>query len=362
MNLTLAFIVLFSSFAIVFLLIPELVFLANKKKLNFTAKEESNGFRKRKISSLGGVAIFISIRVTQLLFFDIPNFPDNFFIASLFILFITGLNDDLAGSHPISRLVIQLVAALIIIYPEQFYLLTLNGFLGIDTLNPIISIFLTCLFIIGTINAYNLIDGIDGLAGSLGIVGSFFFTFLFYLQGDVGLMFFSICLTGSLIGFLCFNISPAKIFLGDSGSYVIGFSFSILSIKLINEVSLSSFQIGAFKITSALSIISAIIIIPVYDTLRVFTLRLLQKKSPFKGDYNHLHHILLRIGFSHRQVMLIFSFLTIVFFCLSVLMQSLGPTLTIIIFFVLMMGFNWIILFFQKELKTTIINPPYVEY
>jgi len=351
MNFNLAFIVLLSSFTIAFILIPEIINLAKKKKLNFSAKDENSGLNKRQISNLGGVAIFISLRVTQLLFFDIPNFPNNFFIASLFILFLTGLNDDLAGSHPISRLFFQVFAALVFIYPDQFFIKSLEGIFNIETLNPIFGIVLTTLFIVGTINAFNLIDGVDGLAGTLGVLGSIFFSYLFYISGNIGLTLFSLSLLGSCIGFLYYNISPAKIFLGDSGAYIIGFTFSILSIKLINDINLSAIQIANMKISSAFSIISAIIMVPVYDSFRLFLLRLYRKKSPFKGDYNHLHHILQRLGFSHKQIMLTFSLLTSMLFVMSVLLQDFGAFFSIAILLIMMIVFNVLIYYFQLRLN-----------
>jgi UDP-N-acetylmuramyl pentapeptide phosphotransferase/UDP-N-acetylglucosamine-1-phosphate transferase len=352
MNFNLFFIVFLSSFSTAFILLPQIIKLANKKKLNFIAKDEATGLNGRQISNLGGVAIFISIRVTQLLFFDIPNFPYNYFIASLSILFLIGLNDDLIDSSPLSRFFFQALAALVFIYSDQFFIKSLEGIFFIGTFHPIFSVLLTLLFIMGTINAYNLIDGVDGLAGSLGVVGSLFFTFLFFLIGDIGLTLLSLSLLGGCMAFLCFNISPAKIFLGDSGAYIIGFTFSVLSIKLINVVSVSPLQLFNFKISSAFSIISAIIMIPVYDSLRVFIIRLYQKKSPFKGDHNHLHHILLRLGFSHLQIMLTLSLITLILFFVSLLLQPLGSTISIAILFAIMIGFNLMVNLFQNRFKT----------
>lgn len=343
--------VLFSSFIIAFLTIPTLVNLAVKKNLNNSAKPVLNGLSKRRISNLGGVAIFVAFSITQSIFIEIPNFPFNYFTATLLFLFLVGLNDDLVGVRPINRLFAQFIASIIIVYFGGLYFSSFEGKFSIETFDLLLGLILSTLFIVGTINAYNLIDGVDGLAGSLGVVGSIFFSYLFYLSGDQGLMLFSLTFLGSLAGFLYFNISPAKIFLGDSGAYIIGFTFSIISIKLIEEVSLSPIQIASYEITSAYSVISAIIMVPVYDTLRLFTLRLYQNKNPFKGDYNHLHHILQRIGFSHKWITITFSLITVILFVSSVILQPFGSTLSIAILLLMMLGFNLVIYLSHNRYK-----------
>lgn len=332
--------VLISSFLISFLSIPSIMHLAAKKNLYGRAKPVLNGLSKRQISSLGGIAIFIALRITHSIFIDIPNFPVNYYIAALFILFLVGLNDDLTGVKPLNRLLAQFIVSLIIIFPGELYFNNLDQLLGNLVLNPIVIKLGTALFIVGLINAYNLIDGIDGLAGLLGALGSIIFAYLFFRSGNTQLALFCLSLFGALLGFLVYNISPAKIFMGDSGAYIIGFTFALLSIELINQVQQSPINLAGIQIKSAFGIVAAITIIPVFDGLRVFTLRLLTKAHPFKGDNNHIHHRLLKIGLTHTEIALSLSLTTLAFCILSLSLQHLNPFIQLSILFGLTLLLN----------------------
>lgn len=332
--------VLISSFLISFLTIPSIIHLAAKKNLYGRAKPVLKGLSRRQISSLGGIAIFVSLRITHSIFIDIPNFPVNYYIAALFILFLVGLNDDLTGVKPLSRLLAQFIVTLIIIYPGELYFNNLSQLLGTLALNPIVTKLGTALFIVGLINAYNLIDGIDGLAGLLGAIGSFIFAYLFYLSGNTPLALFCLSLFGALLGFLAYNISPAKIFMGDSGAYIIGFTFAILSIELINQVQQSPITLAGIQLKSAFGIVAAITIIPVFDGLRVFTLRLFTQAHPFKGDNNHIHHRLLKMGLTHTEIALSLSLTTLALCILSLSLQHLNPLTQLSILFSLTLLLN----------------------
>ena len=316
--------VLISSFLISMLTLPSIIHLAAKKNLYGRAKPVLKGLNRRQISSLGGIAIFVSLRLTHSIFIDIPNFPVNYFIAALFIIFLVGLNDDLTGVKPLSRLLAQSIVAFIIIYPGQLYFNNLNQLIGDLAINPVIIKLGTAVFIVGLINAYNLIDGIDGLAGLLGALGSIIFAYLFFRSGNTPLELFCLSLFGALLGFLVYNISPAKIFMGDSGAYIIGFTFAVLSIELINQVQQSPITLAGIQLKSAFGLVAAITIIPVFDGLRVFTLRLFNKTNPFKGDNNHIHHRLLKMGLTHNEIALSLTLSTLSLCILSLSLQQLS--------------------------------------
>ena len=343
------------SFLITFLSIPSIILVALKRNLYQTVKPVLNGLQKRNVSNLGGVAIFIAIRITQSLFIDIPNFPVNYVTGSLFILFLVGLNDDLTGVRPISRLMAQILVALIIVFPGQFYFNNLGDFLGIQSTDPLLASLLTMLFIISLVNAYNLIDGIDGLAGTIGAIGSFTFACLFHLSGNDGLAMLCLALFGALVGFLVFNSSPAKIFMGDSGAYIIGFLFSLFSIKLINQLHQAPIYLNGISINSAYGIVAAISILPVFDMARVFFLRLYKKTHPFKGDNNHIHHRLLKMGLTHTQITLALASYTLALILISISLQSLSPIVQLFILLSITLLLNLIFFVtYQKKMNSMV--------
>jgi UDP-GlcNAc:undecaprenyl-phosphate/decaprenyl-phosphate GlcNAc-1-phosphate transferase len=203
-------------------------------------------------------------------------------------------------------------------------IISLGGMFGFDVLSYVFSIALSVFAIVGIVNAFNLIDGIDGLAGSLGLIISVTFAFLFYCAGDTGWAFIAAALAGATAGFLIYNVSPARIFMGDSGSLMLGFFAAIMSIHLINISVKSPIDIGFTYITSAPALTAALLVIPVFDTLRVFTIRLIRNQSPFKADNNHLHHRLLSLGLNHLQATGILAGITIIFICFALYLQDIG--------------------------------------
>ncbi|MCF8318974.1 MAG: undecaprenyl/decaprenyl-phosphate alpha-N-acetylglucosaminyl 1-phosphate transferase [Sphingobacteriaceae bacterium] len=317
--------VLICSFLIVVFTTPAVIQLASKRGLHGRSKPVLKGLKRRQISSLGGIAIFISFRISQAIFIEVPDFPTNFFIVSLFILFLVGLNDDLTGISPISRLFAQIFVSLIIVLPGNFYFTSLDQLFGIYALDPIFSKIITTLFIVAIINAYNLIDGIDGLAGLLGTLGAFCFSYLFFVSGNIPLALLSIALAGALLGFLIFNFSPAKIFMGDSGAYIIGFTFAVLSVALSNYTKANPMYFFGFTVKSSFGLIAAILLIPVVDCLRVIISRIIRKVHPFVGDNNHIHHRMIRSGLSHRQSSLILFSVNFMFFLIAFGIQNLAP-------------------------------------
>lgn len=353
--------ILIISFFITYLSIPSIILLAIKRNLFQTVKPVLNSHSKRAISNLGGVAIFIAIRITQSLFIDIPNFPVKYVTASLFILFLVGLNDDLTGVRPISRLLAQIIVAIIIVFPGGLYISSFEDILGLQSIEPLVAQILTMIFIIGLVNAYNLIDGIDGLAGTLGILGSFTFACLFHLSGNDGLAMLALALFGALLGFLRYNISPAKIFMGDSGAYIIGYLFALFSVQLINQVHTEPIYFNGIYLKSAYGVVAAISIVPVFDSARVFFLRLYHKTHPFKGDNNHIHHRLLKMGLSASQIALMLGSFTLVLILTALSLQGLAAIYQVFIVFSITLLLNIATHFIQtkniKFLKHTGSNP-----
>jgi UDP-N-acetylmuramyl pentapeptide phosphotransferase/UDP-N-acetylglucosamine-1-phosphate transferase len=189
---------------------------------------------------------------------------------------------------PKKKLFIQIAASGLLIILGEMRISHFYGVLGISEIPYVISVLFTTFIFISVINAINLIDGIDGLAGTVGLLASITFGYLFFQLQLFALSTLAFSLAGSLIGFLRFNWSiKNKIFMGDTGSLILGFLLSFFAVKYIIFNSSYKFnpQLGA----DAPILMIILLLIPLFDTLRMFSIRLLANKSPFKGDRNHLH-------------------------------------------------------------------------
>lgn len=290
--------------------------------------------RKRKIHAIstptvGGVAIFACFVVTFCLFAPVTNVITGnefrYLMACLIILFYVGLKDDITGLSALKKLIIHLLVGYVLVYLADIRIYDMGGIFGINRLPDPVSYALSIFVYIVIINAMNLIDGIDGLASGIGCLASVLFAIYFYYCGDLFWTTLAMSLAGSLMGFLIFNFHPARIFMGDSGSLVIGFTLSVLAIKMINytqEPSLDFMQ-GLSKPVLAMSILAY----PLLDTLRVFAVRAFKGISPFSPDKNHVHHILISGKKSHGKVSVLLYVFTLVVVGLNFVWNQTSPTI-----------------------------------
>jgi UDP-GlcNAc:undecaprenyl-phosphate GlcNAc-1-phosphate transferase len=324
-------IVFFTSLLVVAFAIPQIITIALLKHLF----DEPVGFRKvhkQTVPNFGGIAIFFGFFFTVNLVSHTRMLAEmNIFTSASLVIFLVGLKDDIVGLSPSLKFVGQFLCALIITVIGDLRFSNLDGILGIYQIAYIPSVVLSVLFIVGIVNSFNLIDGIDGLAGTLTIIVTLFFSYLFYTQGQPGWACLSLSLAGATSGFLYYNITPAKIFMGDSGSLFIGLTASLMSLKFINLNLSSITSIGTVQITAPIALVGAILIIPIFDTLRVFTLRILKNSSPFMADNNHLHHRLLFLGLTHIQATLILAVINVVFIIGALSLQSMGDNQILLI-------------------------------
>jgi UDP-GlcNAc:undecaprenyl-phosphate GlcNAc-1-phosphate transferase len=330
---------LLSLFIVVFS-IPPIIKVAFEKRL-FDHPTEGRKVHKKIIPNLGGIAIFTAFLFSSSMFIPTSALPHgNLLIGAGLILFMTGLKDDIVGLAPTVKFLAQFLSAFIVALAADLRINNLQGLFGVYELNYYLSIVLSVFFIVGIINAYNLIDGIDGLAGSLGLVFSITYAYIFFKAGDHGWAFLSLSLCGALLGFLFYNLTPAKIFMGDSGSLVTGFLAAIFSLKFLESSAGHVVQVGPVGITLSICLVIAILIIPIFDTLRVFTLRILARKSPFAADSNHVHHRLLFLGLSHVQATFVLALCNVFIIMCTLSLSELTPTqlLLFIIFTVLTMN------------------------
>lgn len=315
--------------------VPAIIKVAYHKRLVDDPRLEERKIHRYSVPNLGGVAVFSIFALVSCLFTSSTSLQNgNFIFAAGIIIFCIGLKDDLVSLDPYKKFLAQFVTAFITVYLADIRITSFYGVLGIYELTPILSYLFSSITIVFIINAFNLIDGINGLLGGLTLLISLSYGTLFYFMDQPGLSVMAFSLAGSVLGFLKFNAGrKARIFMGDAGAYSIGFVIALLSIKFI-ELNKSSFALsdGTHFIRSAPAIALAILVIPTFDTIRVFTKRIINGKSPFFADRNHIHHRLLNVGFSHSQASLILVGTNIGFIALALGLDQIGtPQLTLIV-------------------------------
>jgi UDP-N-acetylmuramyl pentapeptide phosphotransferase/UDP-N-acetylglucosamine-1-phosphate transferase len=277
---------------------------------------------RQRISPLGGIAIFGGM-ILSFVFFTahLVNPALNSVLVALIILFITGVKDDLYPLTPWKKLVGQVIAVSIIVLQGDIRLESFYGLFDIWVLPYEVSIVLSILFFIGIINSFNFIDGINGLSAGLGLVMSLTYAWCFYIIGEELFVILAVSIAGAQIAFLRYNLINAKIFMGDSGSMVLGFFAALLTMAFLqeNEKSSEMFLLHVDALVFSLSIL----IVPVFDTIRVVFIRVfIQRKSPAAADRNHIHHLLLDVGLNHFQATMILVFTNIAFIILTLILND----------------------------------------
>lgn len=296
----------FWAFFVALFAIPSIIQVAHKKQL---LDIPSN--RRLHIADtprLGGLAIFAGF-ISSLMLFGEINHSIQKLIASTIIIFFIGLKDDMVSVSAFKKFFVQILAASIIVFLGDIRIADFHGLFGITQLPEGISYFFTLIVVLGITNAFNLIDGLDGLAGTLALLACIIYgtMFLFLGRGEYNpelLMCF--CLAGAVLAFLRYNIYKAEIFMGDTGSLICGFIIAFFAIKIISINVTSEEGNGSMPIYAM-----APIILPVADTLRVFTIRLFSGCSPFSPDNNHLHHRLSILGVKPLMIVLLYCSYTI---------------------------------------------------
>jgi len=293
-----------------FLIIPKIIGIVRYKKLLDHPNERSS--HTIKIPTLGGLAFYITLNVS---FFFLKPYDTEALVYNLLIsftaLFVFGLKDDLVILSPYTKLLVQIFSVTFIIIHPDLVVTSLNGFLGIYEIPYTVSTILVGILMVAIINSYNLIDGIDGLAGIVGVVILSFLSYFFYLADDKFYLYLSLGTIACLLAFLRYNLSlKDKIFMGDTGSLLIGFLISVFSLKFLTY---SAEQVVLpFKSENTILILISILIIPFFDTLRVVVIRMANNRGPFLPDRKHIHHILIDyLSLSHIQASLLIGILNI---------------------------------------------------
>ncbi len=319
------------SFSVSFFMIPVIIRMAVVRSL--MDLPDHRKIHTHPTPSMGGIALFVSVLLTLLLVIDFEVSPQIAgFLAAMTIIFLVGLKDDIFFITPYYKFIGQFLAVVLFLSLSQYRLDSFDGFMGIQSLSPVVAFLFSALTMLVIINAINLIDGVDGLAGLMGVSTLSFLGVAFWMKGDMVHLLVTVSVFFALFAFLIYNWSPAKIFLGDTGSLVLGFVSAVLVVRFI---SLYAGSEATSVISVAPAIGFALFFMPMADLLRLFIVRIVQGKSPFEPDMQHLHHHLLRMGLSHRMAAIVMVVTNTLFVAYSLLLQELGNTLLILSMFVI---------------------------
>ncbi|MEP0986305.1 MraY family glycosyltransferase [Ekhidna sp.] len=279
---------------------------------------------KRKIHSvstpsLGGIAIFIGILLAVMMSVSFAELASQkYFIGGGILIFLLGVRDDLSSLMAHHKLVVQIFASFLVVYFGGIKIEGFHGLFGVENFPWILDEIFTIFVIVVMTNAFNLIDGIDGLAGSIALVISAFLGWAAIQSGYYLDATFAFTIVGASLGFLLYNWYPSKVFMGDTGSMVFGFILTILMVKFL------AVPIPPSVIISPVAVSLALFVLPVYDTLRVFIIRFYTGKHPLSPDRNHIHHVLLKLGYNHASSTLILVGYNILIIGLTLTFQEIG--------------------------------------
>jgi len=253
-----------------------------------------------EIPRLGGIAIFCAFMLAIILFCDVER-QTRGLLSGAIVIFITGLIDDLIGLTPRQKLIGEVMAASTGVIAGNIVLSSLGNLFGMGEVQlGLLAIPFTIFAIVGVMNAINLIDGLDGLAGGVSAIVCMVFGIIAFKTGNLLVLSITAALLGAIFGFLKYNTFPATIFMGDSGSLLLGYCMGFLSIMLVIQ--------GNGSISPVTPLIA--LGVPVLDTLVVMVNRFKRRENMFLPDKTHIHHRLMNMGFGHRFTVIIVIGLT----------------------------------------------------
>ena len=282
-----------TAFVVTLITIPPIISLIKKYSLYDVPNARKE--HASPIPTMGGIAIVAAMLMALLLWFPFSNSIQQIcFFFSITILFGLGMMDDLKDLSAKYKFVIQFGLATLIAL-SGIRITSFEGLFGINELPLMAQYTITIVAVVGITNAFNLIDGIDGLAGGIGFMSLVTLGIFLTMSGDVNTALIAFALAGGMMAFMYFNLNPARIFMGDTGSLVLGFVIAVLCIRLIEVNQFVSNPV----LPHAPVFVLGIVLIPVFDTVRVFATRIWMGKSPFSPDKTHIHHLLTNQGFSH---------------------------------------------------------------
>ena len=316
---------LITAFLITFVAIPKVIFFAEKLRLLDEAGIRSS--HQGSVPIFGGIAIFTGIIFSLLFWADIENIQ--YLLVSILVVFFVGVIDDLLVLSPFKKIVGQVIAISIIIFLGDLQIDSMHGVLGVYDLPVWIATLFTIFVFVVIMNGFNLIDGVDGLAAGIGVIASFSFGVIALLMGQSDMAIIAFTLLGSLLAFLKYNFYPAKLFMGDTGSLVVGLILAILAINIIRNGLVTE----TIKLPNKGPFLAIVILaIPLFDSLRVFVARIIKGRHPLSAGRGHIHHALLNLGCGHKKTSFILYFfaLSIVLFSYFILEFNVNVSIAIL--------------------------------
>ena len=284
-----------TAFAVSMVCIPPLIMLVNKYRLH-----DQPDLRKEHsipTPTLGGIAIMIGMVISLGFWFrPLPSLEILVSFICISIIFVMGITDDIRDLPAKYKFIVEVALASLIAL-SGIRITTFGGLFGLHELPASAQYSFTIFAIVGITNAFNLIDGIDGLAGGLSFMSLVMLGIFLNIGGDKSFSLVAFALAGGVLAFLYFNMNPAKIFMGDTGSLVLGFIIAILCTRLIDINGKEAQPV----LRNAPLFALGVVLIPVYDAIRVFALRIWKGQSPFNPDKTHVHHLLTNAGLTHNH-------------------------------------------------------------
>src|SRR5687767_1285815 len=323
-----------TAFVLTLIFIPPVISLV--KRLRLFDRPDARKEHTTPTPTFGGLSIIAGTLVSLVLWFNFTNDLSVItFFLSIIVLLGVGIMDDLKDLPARYKLVIEAGLGTLLAI-SGIRITSFGGIFGIHELHLAAQYTITIITVVGITNAFNLIDGIDGLAGGLGFMCLVTLGIFLTLSQDYNNALIAFALAGGLLAFLYFNLNPAKIFMGDTGSLVLGFVVAVLCVQLI--------KVNAFAAKPVVPYIHVftlgIVIIPVFDTLRVFGIRIWNGRSPFSADKTHIHHLVTNHGFSHafaaRVICIVQGFILLEVFWMKNLKPEiqLGILIGLMLFFI----------------------------
>jgi UDP-N-acetylmuramyl pentapeptide phosphotransferase/UDP-N-acetylglucosamine-1-phosphate transferase len=234
------------------------------------------------------------------------------------------------------------LVAIILAYKANVKITNFYGVFGVFEIPELTSFILSIVVIVGIINAFNLIDGINGLAGSVGLIACLAWGSWFWAVNDPAFAMIAFSLAGAIVAFLKYNFTPARIFMGDTGSLLIGTVCAILAIDFI-ETNHQFSAVPGLSFKAGPAIATSVLILPLYDTMRVFVRRLAAGRSPFHPDKNHIHHLLLDSGLTHMQATAVLVAVNMLFITTATLLNRLGTVMLLAVELAMALSFTYIL-------------------
>lgn len=272
---------------------------------NLVDNPDARKLQRTPVPVMGGLAVFFGIIIglcsSQTIFGG--SFEDISYafllVSAMLIMLYVGTIDDILDLTPTTRFIIEILIVMWLMYVNKTSINNFWGLWGVEEIPLWCSWPLTIFAAVGIINAINLIDGVNGLSSGFCFMASVLFAAIFYTTGNVKMTILAVSAAGAIIPFFLHNVfgDKTKMFIGDGGTLVIGTMMSIFVMDILHSGSqcapLAEKGMGLIPLTLS------ILCIPVSDTLRVMSMRILRGTSPFHPDRTHLHHIFIELGFSH---------------------------------------------------------------